>query len=419
MKQPIHLTDYAENATLLSQALFQGASLAELVQMASEMLGNPCYVTNDAFRVIAWYPKHPLGIPHWDRLIQDECYHYENVKHIMDGIDQFSEKTFETQTVHTIPPFGWFPDLPCSLIVSPIFLNEELGGMGGFQVISFQKPFSPSDEEFSLYIGQVLAACLLKQEASYISSKNFPFSLIQELLKETGSNLPLLQKQLSLLNLDGNDDTFSVSYIHLRTSQKTHAGYFASVLVDRFPFLWCCLYKGDLIAVIHNSDDHPNFLTEYTDFQSRHELSASISGSFHSLLSLRKNYSLARTSWYLASRQTKAFTLVEDKYYLLDCLLEKASHSFDISDYSHPQLQDLLSYDQETGQDFFSTLKTYLESNCNANAAAKKLFISRNALIYRLQKIEDILDLPLDNNDVCLSLRVSCRIMELQKNVGQ
>ena len=51
------------------------------------------------------------------------------------------------------------------------------------------------------------------------------------------------------------------------------------------------------------------------------------------------------------------------------------------------------------------TLMIYLYENCNLVKTAKKLYIHRNSLIYRIKKIEEITKESLDNENVCEKYR--------------
>lgn len=63
--------------------------------------------------------------------------------------------------------------------------------------------------------------------------------------------------------------------------------------------------------------------------------------------------------------------------------------------------------------ELYETLKVFLASNCNANAASKTLFLQRNSLIYRLEKIKKLTDFDLDDSDTRLLLLTSFKIFEL------
>ena len=69
-----------------------------------------------------------------------------------------------------------------------------------------------------------------------------------------------------------------------------------------------------------------------------------------------------------------------------------------------------LKYEDEAkGTEFYNTLKEYLLHGNNVSMTSKKLYIHRNTMIYRLGKINEILDV--DINDPVVSRRLMLSIM--------
>ena len=56
------------------------------------------------------------------------------------------------------------------------------------------------------------------------------------------------------------------------------------------------------------------------------------------------------------------------------------------------------------------TLEAYLECNGNAQDASERLFIHRNTMRYRLDKIKHLLNMDLSDLDVCLRLKMALYI---------
>ena len=80
------------------------------------------------------------------------------------------------------------------------------------------------------------------------------------------------------------------------------------------------------------------------------------------------------------------------------------------SELLHPGLARLKRYDERHGTDFYNTLYQYLLAERNVVATAKALFIHRNSMIYRLQRIQQLLDVDLDDPNVRLYLLLSYQI---------
>ncbi len=68
-------------------------------------------------------------------------------------------------------------------------------------------------------------------------------------------------------------------------------------------------------------------------------------------------------------------------------------------------------YDLANGTDFLLTLETYLMNNKSLMAAADKLFIHRSTLTYRLNAIEKITPIQLDDPGERLHILLSCIVL--------
>jgi purine catabolism regulator len=70
----------------------------------------------------------------------------------------------------------------------------------------------------------------------------------------------------------------------------------------------------------------------------------------------------------------------------------------------------LVEYDREHNSELVPTLRAYFEQNANASETARKMYVHRNTLSYRLQRIAEIVGLDLDDPDTRLALAVALRI---------
>lgn len=70
----------------------------------------------------------------------------------------------------------------------------------------------------------------------------------------------------------------------------------------------------------------------------------------------------------------------------------------------------LLAYDRDTGRNLVETLDVYLQESGNTSAAARRLFLNRRSLAYRLHRIEELtgraLDQPADRFVLDLSVKL-------------
>ncbi len=78
-------------------------------------------------------------------------------------------------------------------------------------------------------------------------------------------------------------------------------------------------------------------------------------------------------------------------------LIEKAG----LRDYS---VERLLLEDERNHTELYHTLKTYLLCENNVTAAAKRLHIHRNTLVYRLKQIKECIDVDMNDFEVSREL---------------
>lgn len=68
--------------------------------------------------------------------------------------------------------------------------------------------------------------------------------------------------------------------------------------------------------------------------------------------------------------------------------------------------------DRERGSAYLDTLKTYVESNKNIPATAATLNVHVNSVRYRIEKLQSLFDLDLNDIDVFAWLLLQFRVAE-------
>lgn len=130
--------------------------------------------------------------------------------------------------------------------------------------------------------------------------------------------------------------------------------------------------------------------------------------------------------WHLSFRQAgqaldMARRLDERKpLYYMDLsvyrLLLQVEDNPDLKAFPQETLGPILSH--ENAGELLATLETYFAHNGNLSQTAGALFIHRNTLTYRLERIAEISGLDLDNPDTRLAVQLALRIYHLQKATG-
>lgn len=86
-----------------------------------------------------------------------------------------------------------------------------------------------------------------------------------------------------------------------------------------------------------------------------------------------------------------------------------------LTDFIHPVLHRLKKYDMETGNELYRTLEVYLQCFHNNKETANVLYIHRNSLTYRMDKILEIGKADLNDPMTEFLLKLSFKLAEYLK----
>lgn len=184
-------------------------------------------------------------------------------------------------------------------------------------------------------------------------------------------------------------------------------------------------YKGSIVILYSQSTRPTSELDfSYISFNKlliEYKLKASISNAcrykemYPTLY--RTTSAVLKFSKALSSSQKYSHILQYNEYsmyYIIDlCAKEfiRTHHHNDIIYLISPSVIELYRYDQNHQCDLLNTLFHYLLQGGNVADTATVLFMHRNTVLNKLNKINSIIHLPLDNGSVKFTLLMSCFIV--------
>ena len=75
----------------------------------------------------------------------------------------------------------------------------------------------------------------------------------------------------------------------------------------------------------------------------------------------------------------------------------------------------LYEYDRKNNTNFIKVLLTYMECGCNGQKAAAALFIHRNTLVYRIEKLQKATGLDIRTFDDALTFKIAMMVVNYMK----
>ncbi|MGE4354509.1 MAG: PucR family transcriptional regulator [Oscillospiraceae bacterium] len=84
-----------------------------------------------------------------------------------------------------------------------------------------------------------------------------------------------------------------------------------------------------------------------------------------------------------------------------------------LNDFYESAVGQLAAYDRENKTSLMETLEVYLLENRNISAAAQKLYVHRNTMNYRINKIKQVLNTDFDDSEKLFKLQIGIRVMRI------
>jgi GAF domain-containing protein len=96
--------------------------------------------------------------------------------------------------------------------------------------------------------------------------------------------------------------------------------------------------------------------------------------------------------------------------------LYKIARMDDLRDMYQEQVARISNYDRRKGTDLLDTLETYLECAGNLTKTASRLFVHRNTLIQRLDRLQSLCEIDLQERSNWLTLQVAIKVFKLRSH---
>jgi len=132
-----------------------------------------------------------------------------------------------------------------------------------------------------------------------------------------------------------------------------------------------------------------------------HDFMQLTQGCYQACIALELGLASASTSWCYR---------FDD--YILEFFLNKGGEALAPELLCSNKILILKEYDENNHTDLYHTLKIFLELERNVLRTSKTLFIHRSTLFYRLERIQKIADVNLEDAKERLVLRLSFHILE-------
>lgn len=398
----------------LSQAVLQRAGYEPIMGVAKKMIPEGVLLLMDsAYNIIASTHEHVACNAYVDGLLRNKFYDKLSLDR-MAAMGYFDERDKYLEPILVEPP---------NICDCPVMLRSYHENGTFFTFVSCYFPtHSPT------LLEQYFVLCITEQIDRYFKASGFydhsiprRQQLIDDLIHNRDANQEFISNRCKELRIPQEGD-FRLAYIDLAQDHALKASHLGVQLR-----VWCTVphygvfqYHNSVILLLrdwHNCgvaerEAYREQWKETMEIITAHQGVMGVSLLFHSIQKFGVAFSQAESAIQFGLRYAPGeMEFHYSKYYLYD-MLECYREKFELEDVYIPYI-DRLENENSGAYSNLVLLYYYIISERNISLTAKRVHMHRNSIIYRLQKIQDFLEIDMDDPDVRLRLMISFRILEM------
>lgn len=391
--------DYSKTYSMFFSSLVKG-EIDATVEVAYKIFQRPIIVLDFTYRALSLYPKHLIGESIFDAI-------YSSKRIPLEMVSEFHDNCYmENVEVHDKPfylDWGMVKNNP--RIIGRFGHQREVQGYIG--IVYLEKDFQEEDLE----LAEIFCKTLSIQLKNYSITQNMNSQLIIPFLEELYSrnikNQEELEKWLRLLPVK-----LKSNYCIINAASKNHVNkvvfpYVCNLITELSPYYLSCI-SGNHITILLSGLNKESYIIQYGNSNIKKILKilyecgfqGGISFCFQDLLEAPLYLQQAQEALKTGREKNIHKDIYEFSEYAPYAIVKNLLEPFLKSVYIHPAIKKIDQYDKENNTEYLNTLFVYLKSFKEKNNTAEKLNIHRNTLNYRIQKIEEIGMIDLNNQEL-------------------
>lgn len=392
-------------ASQFLSTLAEGKGMEEILETGARLLGNPLVVIDASYSVIAHTNEHYITDEIWKRNISLGYCSYEFIAAVK------RLKSVKEAENNNEPFIVVCDESPVRKLVSKIIIDAQPVGF----LILLECEGRITDDTLIIFktlnyaVKEELNKDSYNKNLKGVKYENFLLDLIQG--KMESEELAMERAKSNQLNFSDNLYVITLDILYYNMDKR--AGKSLSESIEYvLPNSKALYYKDHIMVLLdlRNVTEGEEVFKKLEEFLRKVSIKAAVSSRIYNLTDVKKGFLQAKKTLELADR-IKAFgSLFYYEDYKFYDLLSKVNGN--LMEFCNASVVMLYDYDKTNNTTYFQTLCAYIENNENINKTAEALFLHRNTLSYRIDKIETITGLNLKDSQQIFNISYSCRILK-------
>jgi len=387
-------------------------SIEAVIDAASVRLGNFLVFCDMNFKIIAKSISIPVLDPLWiENTVQGYC-SYEFINAVKD-LTAIKNASMTTSAFEVVCSQSSNRKICCK-----VFHNKTQ--IGFLLMIEGDNPFLPSHFEMLSTISHAVSYTIAYYTPDLFEGNSRYHELLYSML--IGAPAKDIATRLSGLKFPGR-----MLALYLRPArylgQQYLKNYTSKALKHRIADTHVTYHKNGIAAVIPLVEESNLFnkLPELLrDLAKKEYVRIGVSYPFTNIENFVSHFDQAFAALELGQKLKSEEPVCFYQDYQFFHLLSETKSPDKLGSFCHPSLAALRQYDHANNSQLYKTLCVYIEKGCNIKLTSESLFIHRNSLVYRLDRITEICGIDLTDINTLFLLRLSFlvdRYNELNTNI--
>lgn len=389
-------------------AMVRCRTLQGLIDIARGCVGNPLILANITCNVLAITSEPEIYDPRWLQISNEKALPVDliNVTAYQSALRSGTPSVTEDSTGLTV-------------VRCPVAHEQRLIG---YLMMPCYSGAPSTDEIDALMLVADLCAIRLQKDLNYVQ---YPEDMLEFFVSDLLNGV-IRDEQRILERCRALRWEFKLPYRVLTICREEHPektsgdDYLAlaelcRTMSEQFSDSTIFVYGNHIKAIVPVHDKTTRdalVLRDLENFLAKYHLLGGVSQSSSRIRNLYSRHQQALKAMEMGTLLSATGPLFfYDTYSVYHCL-EKCMRDNDILQFCHSAVLLLETYDRKYGTELLGTLHAYLSCRQNICDAASSLFVHRNTLSKRLEKINDIIHVDLNDAETVFHLMFSYRILE-------
>lgn len=398
----INAFDFYNSWDQNNQELIQkGCTLKEIVDLNNNVFDYPLLIVDSSHQLLAISsPEIYHGTPVPEVFKEVEANRFLP----MDTVININQEIHGKQNIKE-PYFFESEMFPFITLHKNIFkLNEHIGWL---IMSEATRPFTKGISQLFNTLGDRISLWMLNSIDNNILTPQS--DLFIRILNQEKEDLDLLEKKIHNLDWLEDDEKYVIKIIGNSQNENIY-----NVLVKRiqqtFSGCYVIIYENSVVLILNTKMmTLENLLEDIMPLLKRTLTYCGISYPFFEILKLKDAYEQAGIGLIYGNNNPGNSNFCND--YVIDYIKNVLKRNI-YTDIKHKGLDILKKYDKIHNTNYYETLKLYLELERNQIKTAEALFIHRNTMVYRINRIHEILGIDLGDVKTRMHLIMSYLLEE-------